>query len=1041
VISRIYFIVLCIFTITTVGAFISGECRNEEKTATLLDTAICIGEDKIMAVGNPSICTGGEQLRALSTSSTGSGGERLTELVDPFIGTGGHGHTYPGATVPFGMVQLSPDTRLTGWDGCSGYHYSDSLVYGFSHTHLSGTGCSDYGDILVVATTGKVLLRNGAGEGNTGYRSHFSHQDEKARPGFYSVLLRDYGITAELTVSPRCGFHRYTFPAGRNSNIIIDLTHRDQVIESGIRFVGERRIEGFRRSSAWARDQRVFFAAELSRTPSKKGVASGDTMEDGKSMIRGQDIRAFLTFETDKGEEILLKIALSPVSMEGARRNLQSEIPDWDFEETVSRADDIWEEALSRIIIVGGTNEQRITFYTALYHTLICPNLFTDVDGRYRGMDMEIHKTKGYTHYTVFSLWDTYRALHPLFTIIEQKRTADLINTLINDYRQGGRLPVWELAANETDCMIGYHSVPVIADAYIKGIRGFDAGKALEAMKSSASLDTFGLKHYRKHGYIPSDMEGESVSKTLEYSYDDWCIAHMAKEMDCEKDYRKYIKRGQYYKNLFDPVTGFMRTRKNGGGVTPFDPAEVNFNYTEANSWQYSFYVPQDIHGLIALSGGPAAFEEKLDSLFTTDSETSGLGLPDVSGLIGQYAHGNEPSHHMAYLYDYIGRQHKTQARVREIMDTMYSARPDGLCGNEDCGQMSAWYIFSALGFYPVTPGSDLYPLGSPLFERAMVSLENGRKFVVIAEGNSQETPYVTNVMLNGKDLEDPFIRHSDIMEGGELVFEISSEPAINDQPSWTAGNYSRITDHPIIPSPWFSPADRTFRKPMHVKLLCMDEEAKIYYTTFYTTGIPAKQSRNASKTLLYTEPIEIKHNTTITAHAEKDGISSFPVTAKFTRIPENLDIELRTKYSSMYSASGDFALIDGVRGANNFRTGTWQGYQGVDLDAVVDLGSVKKIGRISIGFLQDQKSWIFLPEEVKFFVSEDGSDFTLVATLHHNIPPRKEGSVIKEFSADDLDLIARYIRVMGKNMGTCPAWHRGAGHRAWVFADEITVE
>ncbi len=960
------------------------------------------------------------------------GEESFASMVDPFIGTGGHGHTYPGATTPFGMVQLSPDTRLAGWDGCSGYHYSDSLVYGFSHTHLSGTGCSDYGDILVMATTGEVRLRNGVGENNPGYRSRFSHLDERARPGFYTVFLEDYSTRVELTVTPRCGFHRYTFPGGKNSNIIIDLTHRDEVIESGIRFSGSGRIEGFRRSRGWAKDQRVYFAAEVSGLPVKKGVASGEKIMDGNSLVRGQDIRAFLTFDTTESEQILLKIALSAVSMEGARRNLEAEIPGWDFRETVRRAGQAWERALSRIVVEGGTEEQRTVFYTSLYHALICPNLFTDVDGRYRGMDMNIHKAEGYTHYTVFSLWDTYRALHPLFTIIERERTADLIKTLINNYRQGGRLPVWELAANETDCMIGYHSVPVIADAYIKGIRGFDAETALRAMKSSANQDTFGLEHYRSHGYIPSGKEGESVSKTLEYSYDDWCIAQMARKMGREDDYRRYIKRAQYYKNLYDPATGFMRARKNGGGVTPFDPAEVNFHYTEANSWQYSFYVPQDIHGLVALAGGPAAFQEKLDLLFTTGSETSGLGLPDVSGLIGQYAHGNEPSHHMAYLYDYTGRPDKTQQRVREIMESMYSARPDGLCGNEDCGQMSSWYIFSSLGFYPVTPGSDLYALGSPLFERAVISLEDGAEFIITADGNSTDTPYVSNVLLNGNELDTRFIEHSDITEGGELAFEMSREAGATGRPSWTGGNYSRIDDHPIVPSPWFYPAERIFRESLRVELLCVDEEAEIHYTMV--------SAENSSRKI-YTAPINITETATVTARAEKNGRPGFPVTARFSRIPDNMDIELRTGYSSMYPASGDFALIDGVRGTNNFRTGTWQGYQGVDLDAVIDLGSSRKVSRISAGFLQDQNSWIFLPAQVHFFVSDQGSDFRKIATLNHHISPRREGSLIEEFTADNLDLTARYIRVAGKNMGTCPDWHKGKDHKAWIFADEIVVE
>ena len=633
----------------------------------------------------------------------------LTGFVDPFIGTGGHGHTYPGATLPFGMVQVSPDTRLTGWDGCSAYHYSDSVVYGFSHTHLSGTGCSDYGDVLLMPTVGAVRLLRGDGtDPESGYCSRFSHRNEEAAPGYYRMKLDNGGVIVELTATKRAALHRYIFPKSDRANVVIDLAHRDPVIDSRVKIVSDTEIDGYRRSRAWADDQRVYFVARFSKPFASYGVARNDTVMSGAGEASGTNVKAYVTFATEADEPVLVKVGISAVDIEGARKNLRAEIPGWDFDRVRADADGVWNAALGKITVKGGTRDQRVTFYTALYHAMLAPNLFMDADGRYRGRDLAIHEAEDFTNHTVFSLWDTYRAEHPLFTIIEPERTVDFIKTFLAQYEQGGLLPVWELAANETNCMIGYHAVPVIVDAYIKGIRGFDAREALEAMKRSAGADSRGLEAYRELGYIPSDTEGESVSKTLEYAYDDWCIAQMARALGKEEDYATYIRRAQSYKNLFDPSTGFMRAKINGGWLAPFDPAEVNFNYTEANAWQYSFYVPQDVRGLIGLMGGGERFAARLDSLFTVSPKTTGTELPDVSGLIGQYAHGNEPSHHMAYLYNFAGRPWKTQERVRSIMDGLYHAGRDGLCGNEDCGQMSAWYVLSALGFYPVTPGTDV---------------------------------------------------------------------------------------------------------------------------------------------------------------------------------------------------------------------------------------------------------------------------------------------------------------------------------------------
>src|SRR5215813_10206913 len=632
--------------------------------------------------------------------------------------------------MPFGMVQLSPDTRLTGWEGCSGYHYSDTRIYGFSHTHLSGTGISDYGDILLMPMVGEWSLNN------RDYASGFNHRAETARPGYYSVKL-DNNVFVELTTTLRAGLHRYTYPATDQARFILDLTHRDRVLDSGLRITGANTFVGWRRSQSWARDQIVYFAAEVSQPFTAWGIAKDEQVREGLTEARGTNVKAFFSFDARGGAPIVVKVAISAVSIEGALRNLHAEINDWDFDRVKTDAERAWNKELSKIKVSGGGDAQLKTFYTALYHAMLQPNLFMDVDRQYLGHDFKIHTAPGFDYYTVFSLWDTFRAAHPLYTIIDQKRSLDFIKTFLTQYQQGGRLPVWELAGNETDKMIGYHAVPVIVDAASKGLKGFDRNLALEAMKHSAELNQTGLRAYTNHGYIGMEEERESLSKTLEYAYDDWCIAEMARLLGHTEDYRRYLRRAQFYQNVFDPAPGFMRPRVNGSWLFPFDPREVNFAFTEANSWQYSFFVPQDISGLISLMGGMDEFVKKLDDLFTTESRLTGHEQADITGMIGQYAHGNEPSHHIAYLYDYVNQPWKTQYRVRQIMDNFYTPQPDGLIGNEDCGQMSAWYILSAAGFYPVTPGSSIYAIGSPLFPQVQFKLENGKRFVIKANGVS----------------------------------------------------------------------------------------------------------------------------------------------------------------------------------------------------------------------------------------------------------------------------------------------------------------
>ncbi len=950
-------------------------------------------------------------------------------LVNPMIGTGGHGHTFPGVSVPFGMVQLSPDTRLDGWDGCSAYHNSDSVIYGFSHTHLSGTGCSDYGDILLMPAIGPVKLAG------YGYKSTFNKMSEAATPGFYRVTLNKPNILVELTATARTGMHCYTFPASDYASIILDLVHRDKVLESGMKIVNNSEIEGFRVSQAWASRQMVYFVAKFSKPFSSYIIESnGEPLASGIREASGTNLRAGFRYLTETGETILVKVGISGVSIDGARKNLEAENSGWDFARVKSDAMALWNKELGKIKIEDGSPAQMTVFYTALYHAMLQPNIYNDVDGQYRGRDLKVHQTDGFDYYTVFSLWDTYRAAHPLYTIIDQKRTVDFIKTFLRQYDEGGTLPVWELSGNETGCMIGYHAVPVIADAYLKGITGFDAEKALTAMKHSAELDHLGLKFLKTKGYIPGDQQGESVSKTLEYAYDDWCIATMAKAMGRDDDFKTYIRRAQNYKNIFDRSTGFMRAKMNETWLTPFDPAEVNFNYTEANAWQYSFYVPQDLDGLMILLGGRERFSKKLDALFSADSRTTGRDQADISGLIGQYAHGNEPSHHMAYLYDYAAEPWKTQALVHRICKEFYLDQPDGLIGNEDCGQMSSWFVLSSLGFYPVTPGSEVYAIGTPLFPRATIKLENGKSFVVRANRLSETNFYIQSATLNGRPYSKSYVNHSELMKGGELVFNMGSEP--NKAWGIGAGDFpsTRITANQITPVPSVEKGERTFLDSTVVSLSCPAGGVIIRYTL---------DGREPNlKSSVYQHPFVFRKNTTLRAIAVKPGLPpSDPIRAEFIQIPKNRKITLNTACAGQYNGGGNLALINGIRGGENFRTGNWQGYEGVDVDAVIDLGTEQPVHRLSFSALQDQDSWIFMPVTVTFSISGNGVNFREIGMVENNTDEHAAGTVLRDYRLELKPVKARYIRVVAKNRGTCPEWHLGAGKKAWIFADEITIE
>ncbi|MCB0549659.1 MAG: GH92 family glycosyl hydrolase [Phaeodactylibacter sp.] len=703
--------------------------------------------------------------------------EKLTAYVDPFIGTDGKGKTYPGATVPHGMVQLSPDNGRNGWDWISGYFYPDTVIAGFSHLHLSGTGAGDLYDISFLPVAG--ALKQGQLDdiaGSPTVYSRFSHERETASPGYYQVFLDDYGVNVELTATERTGLQRYSF-SKQDPKVRLHLGYTrnwDSVTDSYLRIVNDTIIEGYRRSTGWAKDQRVYFTAVFSAPFHSFELFNQDERVRGDT-ARGLNILA--VFDLGDAEEAMIKTGISSVSIANARLNLSKEQEGFDFEAVKAKAQNSWEAALSRVK-VKASPDNRAQFYTAMYHSMLAPTLFSDVNGEYKGADGHIHKVEGHARYTTFSLWDTYRALHPWLTVAHPEKVPGMINSMLDFYQEYGQLPVWNMLGNETDMMIGYHSAPVITDAYFKGIGGFDPQLAYEAMKKSAMQDKFGLEAYKERGYVPYEWGNWNVSLTLEYAYDDWCIARMAEALGYEADHNYFTGRASNYKNHFDPETGFFRARsKDGPFKAAFDPLAYHpEDYCEANAWQYFWYVPQDVAGLAGLAGGEKEFELKLDQMFELEQAPGDLPAW-ISGYIGQYVHGNEPAHHVPYLYQFAGAPHKTQQRVRQIMKELYTTRPDGLCGNEDCGQMSAWYLFSALGFYPVNPADGRYILGSPEVEEAIITLPGGKEFKIIAKGQSEEHVYVKAISLNGAPLQEYFITHEQLMAGGELVFEMTDKP------------------------------------------------------------------------------------------------------------------------------------------------------------------------------------------------------------------------------------------------------------------------
>ena len=718
------------------------------------------------------------------------------DSVDPFVGTDGHGHTYPGATMPFGMVQLSPDTRTETWDGCSGYHFSDPTIMGFSHTHLAGTGVGCLGDVMLMPTVGDVHLD--AGHPGSGYVSRFSHEREEAHPGYYRVYLQDPGVTAELTATERTGFHRYTFPAADRAHIVIDLDHgiQNSTADTQLTVENATTFSGYRKSNGWGGSRTLYYVMQFSRPFDSYGIEkSGHRLPGGTAGASGGKIKAFVTYKTKAGEAILVKVGISATGVEGARKNLNAENPGWDFDAVRSAAAKAWNRSLGAAQVETADPHIRRTFYTNMYLAYLAPNLYNDVDGSYRGLDHRVHTGANFQNYSTFSLWDTYRAEHPLLTILQPDRVKDLTQSLLTEYRESGlhSTPIWPLADNETWCMIGYHSVPVIVDAYFKGLYSFDPETAYHAIRDTAMQDHSGLADYKKLGYVGSRRGEQAASKTMEYAFDDWCIARMARALGHKDDADLFFRRAANYRNLYDETTGLIRGRRdNGSWRVPFDPqGMVGDEYTEADAWQYTFSVQQDVPGLIALCGGDAGFVKKLDTLFTMDS-TIHTNIPDITGLIGQYSQGDEQCHHVAYLYNYAGQPYKSQQRLRQVMATFYNDTPAGQCGNDDCGQMAAWYVQSALGFYPVNPASGIYVLGSPVVDKAVIRLDpkfgRDKTFTVVAEHNGPRNVYIQSATLNGKPLTRTWFTHEQLTQGGTLKLVMGPQPNVK----WGASADSR---------------------------------------------------------------------------------------------------------------------------------------------------------------------------------------------------------------------------------------------------------
>lgn len=724
-------------------------------------------------------------LASCGSSQKGQEMEDLTQFVDPRIGTGGHGHVFYGANVPYGFIQLGPTSIPQSWDWVSGYHVSDSTVIGFPHTHLSGTGIGDLHDINVMPVVGEVTYSRGdASSYETGLWSYSDRSKEVVTPGYYRTHLSRYNVDVELTATKRVGFHKYTFLGNESPAIVFDMVNGgcwDKTTEAVIRVVNDSTVSGYRYSKGWADDQRVFFRAEFSRKFDNVEFIVNDSVKEG-NMAKGAQLFARVNFAAGNQEPVYMKVALSPTSEEGAQLNMQTELSGWDFEKTIADAKAAWNKELNKVKVYTADEASKKIFYTSLYHTLFAPSEFCDVNGDYYGADKQMHKGEGFVNYTTFSLWDTYRAAQPLMTILHPEKMSDIINTMLHIHQQQGKLPVWHLMGCETNCMVGNPGVPVVADAILKDIKGFDTELAFKALKESSMLPERGMEHRIEYGFIPADKMTEAIAYDMEYAIADWAVAQAAQKLGKQEDYEYFLKRSKSYKNYFDASTGFMRGKMlDGSWRTPFSPyasSHRDDDYCEGNAWQYTWLVPHDVEGLVECFGSKEAFVNKLDSLFLANGDMGEASSPDISGLIGQYAHGNEPSHHTVYLYTLVGQPWKTADRIKEILHTMYTDQPDGLSGNEDVGQMSAWYILSSFGFYQVEPAGGKFVFGYPNFDKVEITVPAG-KFVIERENKGQQNNYIQGIVFNGTEYKKPWIEYADIMKGGELKFLMGDEPVV----------------------------------------------------------------------------------------------------------------------------------------------------------------------------------------------------------------------------------------------------------------------
>lgn len=924
------------------------------------------------------------------------------QLINPFVGTGGHGHTHPAASAPFGMVQVGPDTRLEGWDGCSGYHYTDTAIYGFSHTHLSGTGVADYNDILFRPITDYR-------EAEPNNPIPFKKSEEQASAGHYSVKL-DNGVFCEFTATPRTGIHRYTFPDSVRAYIFVDLGHRDKTLSSD--FIGEGPInfEGHRFSQSWAENQKLFFSGICNKPYTLVETAEPHTW----IMDFGQ-----------LDEPLEIYVALSSTGTDGATANLKATT--LNFETALGETQALWDAELEKTQVEGGTEESRAIFATALYHAYLVPNLWSDVDGSYRGMDDKIHRDVDQEHYTIFSLWDTYRALHPLFTITQPQRTSDFINTMLDQYEQSGRLPVWELAANETSCMIGYHSVSVIADAVSKGYP-VDTARVLEAMDKTATADVFGLDAYRKKGFLSVEDEPESVSKTLEYAYDDACIFWAAHLLGDTAMSSRYAHRASAYRSVLHPRNGLVTPRSNGGFLEDYDPKEVNNHFTEANSWQYSFAPVHDIDGWLAFLGdgdleiGREKLEANLDRLFSESANTTGRTQADITGLIGQYAHGNEPSHHVAFLYNLTRSPHKAQERVSEIRSKFYTNAPDGLIGNEDCGQMSAWYVLASMGLYPIVPGKPVYAITTPVWDESTIQLPGGKELKIRTSGSGD---YIAEMLINNRVHEKNWVVHSQLLDGG--LWEIVRSETPTD---WgTTELYSNSLPVTVLPAPEIDVAS-TFQDSTVLRIEPRENH-------------PIEVWKKNGEKREYKDPITVSETTEFYARykSEADG-NHHTAVAKATKKPTSWNAEMaKGNPSPQYYRTGDAGMVDGVYGELDWRKGNWIGAQGQDIEIILERESKTEIQKVRVQVLKDIRSWIALPGEVivSKWVGNNWLEFG-----------RKDLSAFAKNGDDsaiyyiDFKLASSAptskLKVELINTGTTPKEHLSPGAETFIFVGEIEI-